>query len=370
MKVTFVLPEFNLHGGTRIVAGYADRLRRRGHEVVAVAPPPRAPSLSRRVRSWLRGRGWPPGPRRRASHFDGLGIACRTLDRWRPVEDRDLPDADVVVATWWLTAEWVARLSPRKGAKHYLIQMHEAAVEGMPAARVEATWRLPLRKLVVSRWLADLARDHFGVDDVALVPNAVDPDVFHAAPRGKRPEPTVGLLYSLEKHKATDLVLRAVDRVAARVPGTRVVAFGIPPVDDRLPLPAGASYRRSPPQDQLRTIYERCDVWVSGSTFEGFNLPPLEAMACRCPIVSTRNGAMPDLIDDGVNGHLVDVGDLDALADRAARVLELPDDAWRAMSDAAHRTATRYTWDEATDLFEAALRPAVDRQPAESHSHA
>ncbi|HWE37746.1 MAG TPA: glycosyltransferase family 4 protein [Isosphaeraceae bacterium] len=370
MKVTFVLPGFNLHGGTRIVAGYADRLRRRGHDVLVAAPPPRAPSLPARLRGLLRGRGWPRGPGRRPSHFDGLDIPCRTLDRWRPVEDRDLPDADVVVATWWLTAEWVARLSSRKGAKSYLIQMHEAAVEGMPAERVEATWRLPLRKIVVSRWLAELARDHFGVDDVALVPNAVDLEVFHAEPRDKRPEPTVGLLYSHERHKATDLVLRALDGVTARVPGLRVVAFGIPPVDDRLPLPPGASYRRSPPQDRLRTIYERCDVWVSGSTFEGFNLPPLEAMACRCPVVSTRNGAMPDLIEDGVNGHLVDVGDLDALTDRTARVLELPAAAWRAMSDAARRTAARYTWDDATDLFEAALRSAVDHHRAGSYSNA
>jgi hypothetical protein len=43
------------------------------------------------------------------------------------------------------------------------------------------------------------------------------------------------------------------------------------------------------------------------------------------------------------------------------RVLNLPQGDWTAMSDAAHRTATRFTWDDATDLFEKALKLAIER---------
>jgi glycosyltransferase involved in cell wall biosynthesis len=68
-----------------------------------------------------------------------------------------------------------------------------------------------------------------------------------------------------------------------------------------------------------------------------------------------------DIIEEGVNGHLVDVKDVDALADRVLRVLSLPEEEWRKMSDAAYRTATRFTWDDATDLFEKALELAIER---------
>lgn len=68
-----------------------------------------------------------------------------------------------------------------------------------------------------------------------------------------------------------------------------------------------------------------------------------------------------DIIEEGVNGHLVDVKDDQALADRLVRVLTLDQSHWRSMSDAALRTATRFSWDDATDLFEQALQWTVHR---------
>jgi glycosyltransferase involved in cell wall biosynthesis len=82
-------------------------------------------------------------------------------------------------------------------------------------------------------------------------------------------------------------------------------------------------------------------------------------MACRCPVVSTAVGGALDLVKEGVNGHVVPVGDPVAMADRIVRVLALPDPQWRALSDAAHATATGYDWDAATALFEDALRTAI-----------
>jgi glycosyltransferase involved in cell wall biosynthesis len=98
-----------------------------------------------------------------------------------------------------------------------------------------------------------------------------------------------------------------------------------------------------------------CDVWLCGSWVEGFGLTILEAMACRCPAVSTRAGGPEEIIEEGVTGHLVPAGDSAALADRLAHVLRLPDAEWRAMSDAAHARARSYSWDDAADLFESAL---------------
>ena len=68
-----------------------------------------------------------------------------------------------------------------------------------------------------------------------------------------------------------------------------------------------------------------------------------------------------DTIEESVNGHLVDVGDEAGLVDRVLHVLRLPEADWARMSESAYQTATRYTWDNATDLFEKALELTIQR---------
>jgi glycosyltransferase involved in cell wall biosynthesis len=52
-----------------------------------------------------------------------------------------------------------------------------------------------------------------------------------------------------------------------------------------------------------KNVYADCDVWLFASFSEGFGLPIIEAMACRCPVVATRAGCAPDVIKEGVNGY-------------------------------------------------------------------
>lgn len=358
MRITFVLPDANLGGGTRVIAMFALHLHRRGHEVLVVSTPWRHASLPRRALDWALGRGWRPGLEVLPSHLDGLGVPRRVLADRRPVVDADLPEADVVVATWWETAEWVARLSPSKGAKAYFIQQYEANF-GHAADRVDATWRLPLRKIVCSGWLADLARERFGDATAVVAPNGIDLDLFHAPVRGRQARPTVGLMYATGHAKGFDLMRTAVGELRRRVPGLLVRACGVPAAPPELAAGPGSEYWRDPPQERLRELYAGCDVWLCASRSEGYHLPPHEAMACRCPVVSTRVGGPIELVRDGENGYLVDVGDAGGLADRAALVLGLPDDRWRRMSDAAYDSVRGYDWAAATDRFEAALAAAA-----------
>ena len=87
----------------------------------------------------------------------------------------------------------------------------------------------------------------------------------------------------------------------------------------------------------------------------------LEAMACRCPVVSTKVGGPIDNIREGENGFLVEIEDHDGLARRLIDVLKLSDQQWRKMSDAAYATACRYTWQDAAALMESALERAIER---------
>lgn len=354
MRITFVLPHAGMAGGIRVLAIYAERLHKRGHEVLVVSVPRATLRLRRKLKSLLLGRGWPRDPDPEPSYFDGLAVPHRVLDTFRPVRDADVPDADIVLATFWRTGPWVMGLSAAKGAKAILLQGHEIS-PGEDDPEMDAVWRLPLRKIVISKWLVDLARDRFADARVHHVPNSVDTAQFHAAERGKNARPTVGMLYAGHHAKGVHVCVAALEQARKRFPDLRVVAFGAQHPSAEIPLPDWVEFHYRPAQDQIPRLYAQCDVWLCGSRREGFHLPPLEAMACRCPVVSTRVGGPVDVIEDGVNGYLADIDDSRVLAERLVHVLSLDAPAWKRMSDAALRTATRYTWEDATELLERAL---------------
>jgi glycosyltransferase involved in cell wall biosynthesis len=362
MRVTFVLPTVDYSGGTRVCATYAQRLVQRGHEVVCISVSNRPEPFRRRVKNYLRGGGWPRIPAQHASHFDGLDVNLRIVHPWRPIVDSDVPDADVVLATWWETAHWVSALSNSKGAKAYLVQHHELLFPWTNPQRVAASYRLPMHKIVISSWLADIMRDEYGEKDLSLVPNSVDLALFNAAPRAKQAQPTVGFMYSTSHLKGVDLTIRAIRQLQQALPDLRVIAFGM--AAEPHDLPSQTHYVRRPEQSKLRDLYATCDAWLCGSRAEGFGLPILEAMACRTPVVATRTGAAEDVIRPGINGEIVDVGDVAGLSAAASRILNYSEARWLAVSDAAHATACGYTWDDATVRLETALQHAMHGQTA------
>jgi glycosyltransferase involved in cell wall biosynthesis len=352
MKITFVTPAPNLSGGLRVVAIYASLLRALGHEVVVVASSHRAPRWTAQLRALARGR-WLKAPSK-TSHYDRMQAELRLCEHAGPITDADVPDADAVIATWWETAFAVAALSPAKGRKFYFVQHHE--VFGHVSRHLSAgSYYLPLRKITIAGWLRDVMAESYGDRDVALVPNSVDTQLFHAPPRGRQAVPIVGMMYSTRSFKGVDVALAAIARLRQTHPDVRVVAFGTEPPTRALPLPPGSRFFLLPDQDRLRDIYAMCDVFLAASRSEGFGLPILEAMACRCPVVATRTGCAGDVIRDGVNGVVADVEDPDGLARGLRQILDLAAPDWQRMSDAALASVQSYSWQDAAEMFEAAL---------------
>lgn len=360
MKITFIVPPDTLSGGIKVTLIYARALARKGHDVRIVSPP--APSLSifQKVRRFVKGEGWMAGSQPTSLPLQGTGISHSVLDRPRPVVDSDVADGDVVVATWYETAHWTSALSPSKGAKVHFVQHHEI-FEYLPLDLCRATYRLPLHRVVIARWLKEIMAVEYGDRTVDLVPNSVDRTQFFAPARGKQERPTIGLLYSTVPFKGVDVALEAVRLVSKRVADLRIVAFGSEQIAPRLALPAGADFHYRPQQDRIRDIYAGCDVWLTASRSEGFNLTALEAMACRTPVVSTRTGWPEEAIVPGTNGLLVDIEDAPALATALEWVLTRDEKNWRELSENAFLTSSRGSWNESADLFEQALLHAIQR---------
>ena len=360
MRITFILPNVSLAGGTRVVVIHAQELARMGHVIRLISPPPAPFPLRYKIWSWLRGTGWPDDLRPQGSYLDDSGLDHHVLDRSRRVVDSDVPDGDVVIATWWETAEWVNALSSSKGAKVYFIQHHEI-FPYIPIERCEATYRMPLHKIVVAPWLKQMMSTRYSDDIVDLVPNSVDRSQFFSAIRGKQAVPTVGFLYSTVPFKGLDVALAALDVVRRRFPQMRMISFGSERPRAAWPLPEDAEFEFSPPQNEIRNIYARCDVWVTASRSEGFNLPAMEAMACRTPVVATRTGWPEEAVKSGWNGILVDVDDTRTLAEGVSWVLSRRDEEWRLLSANAYATVESSSWRASAEMFEKALEHACQR---------
>ena len=358
MKITFLTPADNLTGGTRVVATYARLLQARGHQVTVVSNAPDRPTLRERLRALRRGRYSELRRRSRLEigHVALAGVAHRVLERPRRMESRDLPDADVLVATWWETAVWADAMPAAKGRKVHLIQGYETWTGGDVARRVHAALKLPNRKLAISSGLARDIETDLGDLGIAIVPNAVDTTLFDAPPRERGQSPTVGFVYSPAPIKGADLCARAIAIARQRIPGLSVLAFGAEAPTADNPLPEDALFVFRPAQDFVPALYARCDAWLFASRLDSFGLPILEAMACRTPVIGVPIGAAPELLADGA-GRLVPSESPEAMADALVELLTGPAASWRAVSDRAHERAHSYSWDDATERFLAAINP-------------
>lgn len=352
MKITFVLPYAGLAGGIRVVAIYAERLKKRGHKVTVVSVPKKPLTFKKLIKFIIKNKRWPsqkPGP----SHFDNIDVEHKILTKHNAITNSDVPDADVVIATWWETAEWVNSFSAAKGRKIYFIQGYDVR-PGLPKKKVVATYNMPFHKIVISNWLIDIMHKEYGNTNVSLVPNSVNYDFFSAPERGRNKVPTLGFMYAADHFKGCDIVIDAINKVHVSIQELKVIAFGACVPSSELPLPGNIEYYYQPSQEKIREIYSSCDFWLFGSRAEGFGLPLLEAMACRTPVIATRTGAAPELISQG-GGFLIEKKNPDVMAEVILKGLKQSETKWKEMSNQARQTATQYSWDAAAELFERAL---------------
>lgn len=347
MRIAFVLPSYEPrpNGGFKIAYEYASRLGRRGHAVTVVHPWHRASSPG--TLAALKQLRFLPRARRGVAWFDlASEVDYRLISRLEPAA---LPFADALVATAWRTAGPVAAAAPERGAGFYFIQNYET-FDG-PADEVDATWRLPLHKIVIARWLERLSAEFGEADRTSYAPNAIDHDEFFATTPQRKRGHTVGMLWHHWGIKGSPVGLAALELARESVPTLEAVIFGT----GRRPegLPAWASYVRDPRGEKLRRLYDGMAVFLHPSRQEGWGLPAAEAMACGCALVAAANEGVLEFADKET-ALLAPLDDHEALARHIVALFR--DEGLRERLAEAGRTAIRrFTWDRAVDRFERVL---------------
>jgi len=193
--------------------------------------------------------------------------------------------------------------------------------------------------------------------DVFVIPNALDVKTFGDSARAKldlaMPErqdcKVIIFVGTLRKVKGVEYLIRAMRIVALRRTGVRLVLVGDgeerPFLEDltaRLSLSDIVTFVGRIPNERVPDYLTAAHVFVLPSLSEGFPGVILEAMACGLPIVSTRVGGLPEIVEDGKNGFLVESRSPDEIAEKVILLLE--DDSLRTeIADANRKKVERYS---------------------------
>ena len=219
----------------------------------------------------------------------------------------------------------------------------------------------------VSQWLVDETVRVFRPSrPVARVPNFVDLERFRPgcgdAVHGRLAAAGEAVLIHVSNFRPVKRVVDAV-RVFARVARERPARLVL--VGDGPDRPAAEEEAaRLGVEERVTFVGERleiegllaaADLFLLPSESESFGLAALEAMACAVPVVATRTGGIPEVVEHGVSGHLSEVGDVEDMARFCADLLA-DGGRHRAFRAAARSRAERYGRDEVVGRYEELYR--------------
>lgn len=247
----------------------------------------------------------------------------------------------VIIATSWQTAIIVNNLSIKNSVKYYIIQ-HLETWSGS-YEQIMFTWKLPLKKVVISQWLKKIA-DDLG-EESYYIPNGLDFNAFNIdIPISSRGDNTVMMLYHKADWKGTEDGLQALRIVKKLRPDITAILFGVFPAPN---LETWIHYHRNPSQKKLRDLYNLSSVFVSPSWAEGFPLPPCEAMMCGAALVATDIGGHREIGIDQKTALLCPTHSPAMLAKCIIDLLDNPSLRYY-IADSAYHNIQQFTWDKSS----------------------
>ena len=215
----------------------------------------------------------------------------------------------------------------------------------------------------VSDFLKDETIRTFGCAQcrISTIPNFVNLHEYHPvepkhhdglAPEGHK---LITHVSNFREVKRVKDVVRVFSRLRRAMPATLLMIGDGPERDDAereaRELAVAGDVRFLGRIDTVAPLLQQSDLFLLPTQSESFGLAALEAMACGVPVVGSRAGGLPEVVEDGVSGILEPAGSVEAMARRAAALLREPE-RHRAMARAAAERARDFDADRIVPMYE------------------
>jgi len=206
--------------------------------------------------------------------------------------------------------------------------------------------------------------------DISVVSNGVDLERFKTSSGDQREGNAKTIIFVGRLHpvKGVQYLIEAMAIVHQEMPDVKLVIVGdgversrLEELAERLNLNSCIQFAGQVPQESIPRLMHQADVFALSSLSESFGMVNLEAMASGLPIVATKVGGIPNIVEEGVNGYLVNAKNSEEIADRLLTLLQ-NDEIREKISANNREKAKLYTWDEITTKVEKEYQKAVARK--------
>lgn len=349
MKINFIVPEIAISGGMRLIFEISNRLIEKGHKVTLYTPIiPFNPYRGiynlfyfkyrlKYVVKYFLGKVKPP---------ENIFKKLFEIKYIPLIKNAFLPDADIVVATSWTTASYVDKLSMKKGKKFYLVQDYEQWKSNVKF--VDESYKLPLKKIVISTYLQNLLKDKFGVDSEKIL-IGINTGMFYNNEKMFNHEKRILFMDHELKNKNVEGAVETVKKLKERYPELKFSAFG---TAKHHSIPDFVEFHENLTDEGVRQIYSKSDIFIFPSLYEGFGGPPAEAMACKCAVVGNAVAAFPEYAVNKRSAILCNPRKPEELFEGVRYLLENEDELKRISIEGNYYVTKVLDWNTAIDNFE------------------
>jgi len=278
-------------------------------------------------------------------------------DLMKPLTET-IPDCDINVATWFLTAFAVYRSG--KGIPFFFFQDFLEMIQPLGQYYIkmfEESLYLPINIITGSQWLKDWINKNY-MKNAVVSGYGIDHDVFY--PRQSilndiKGTKIMGIFSRGSEYKGGTDFINALNIVSEEIKDLNLILVCNNVTFENLIKNNDTKFEytffESPDDNKLAELYSSSDLFVFTSHIEGYGLPPLESMACGTPVVTTDCLGVRDFVIDGNNSLLVPPKNPKAIAGAILKVLK-NSDLSNKLEINGIKTAQKSAWDNTVDIFE------------------
>jgi len=333
LHVTFLLPCNGAGGGVRAIKDFGNGLIALGHNVRIVYKLQEVDFARKILRKFFRKAvDW-------LDYFHGEVLTYK-----KSLQDIKFRKREIVISMCSQTT-----LDAYQLQNSVIKIMHCHGLEYENWDRLIEAISLPIPKIAISNHVKQTIEHYTTQKVLAVVPNGINHTEYYRD--NSIIKDGVGGCIRHSYSKEPIITERVFSLLRIYKPNFPLYSFGI---GKKSSIQKELNYTDNPTVEEARIIYNKCKVWFLASIAEGFSLPVLEAMACGCVVVSTKCGGPQDLIIDGYNGYLVEIGNYGGIIHYIKKILS-DEELFQEMSKNSIEIAQNYSWPNSSILLEKEL---------------